>query len=121
MLALTKLPFAHAAFHTVTALLRARRESFLIEALLALTARLLRRNISPLLSVWSYPTHTRRPTVLAQRHEFFQGEPHNNNPLEKTTKAHDVELSNAVEDAGESIKEGAQKLGDKIKEATGQK
>ena len=32
-----------------------------------------------------------------------------------------MELSNAVEDAGDSIKEGAAKLGDKIKEATGQK
>jgi hypothetical protein len=32
-----------------------------------------------------------------------------------------VELSNAVEDAGESIKKGAQQVGDKIKEVTGQK
>ena len=55
-----------------------------------------------------------------QRHEYW-GEPHNNNPLEKTTKAHDTELSDAVEDAGESIKKGAQQVGDKIKEVTGQK
>ena len=61
-----------------------------------------------------------RSFTCAQKSEYW-GEPHNNNPLEKTTKAHDVELSNAVEDAGESIKEGAAKLGDKIKEATGQK
>ena len=49
------------------------------------------------------------------------GEPKNKNKLEKTTLAHDPELGEAVEKAGEGVAGFVKEVGDKLKDITGQK
>lgn len=51
---------------------------------------------------------------------MFGAKPKNKNPLEKTTIAHDVELGEGVEKAEGAVEGAIKKVGDKIKEVTGQ-
>jgi len=65
------------------------------------------------------------PEKTAERKEEkkgeYWGEPKNKNKLEKTKAAHDVELTEGIQDAGKKVEDAIKGAGDKLKEATGQK